>query len=160
VIIPTFSERESNARRVAATGAGAFVRVENGTVEKRVNVENLRKTVRRVLSNPSFAENAKRIAQKLRTCGPSQAAQLIERFCRGELQPPPNPQMQPTNAGEPEFPLQSRSVAGLVIGYGAIATARIADGLGRLSECFDPRKTTLNLRLASTSPTNARSRRS
>jgi UDP:flavonoid glycosyltransferase YjiC (YdhE family) len=94
VIIPTFSERESNARRVAATGAGALVRVENGTGEKHVNVEELRKTVRRVLSNPSFAENAKRIAQKLRSYGgPSQAAQLIERFCRGELQRPPNPRM-------------------------------------------------------------------
>jgi UDP:flavonoid glycosyltransferase YjiC (YdhE family) len=81
VIIPTFSERESNARRVAATGAGTFVRVENSTGEKLVNVEELRETVRRVLSDPSFAKNAKRIAQKLRSYGgPSQAAQLIERF--------------------------------------------------------------------------------
>src|SRR5262249_58021515 len=89
VIIPTFSERESNARRVVATGAGALVRVEEDRGEKRVSVEELRETVRRVLSDPSFADNARRVAQKLRSYGgPSRAAQLIEQFCRrGTAQP-------------------------------------------------------------------------
>src|SRR5262249_57593168 len=82
VIIPTFSERESNARRVAAAGAGALVRVEEDRGEKRVSVEELRDTVRRVLSDPSFTDNARRIAQKLRSYGgPSPAAKLIRRFC-------------------------------------------------------------------------------
>lgn len=81
VIIPTFSERESNARRVAATGAGVFVTVENHRGEKHVNIDDLRTAVNRVLSEPSYAENAKRISQKLhRYGGASQAAQLIEEF--------------------------------------------------------------------------------
>jgi UDP:flavonoid glycosyltransferase YjiC (YdhE family) len=86
VIIPTFSERESNARRVAATGAGAFVPVENGAEGKRVHVEELRSTIRHVLSDPAFANNAKRISQRLRSYGgPSQAARLIERFSQKAL---------------------------------------------------------------------------
>jgi UDP:flavonoid glycosyltransferase YjiC (YdhE family) len=81
VIIPTFSERESNARRVAATGAGAFVQVENSARGKQVSIRELRATVQRVLRDPSFANNALRISHMLRKYGgASQAAQLIERF--------------------------------------------------------------------------------
>jgi UDP:flavonoid glycosyltransferase YjiC (YdhE family) len=41
----------------------------------------LRATVRRVLADPSFAENASRIGEKMRRYGgASQAAQLIEEF--------------------------------------------------------------------------------
>ena len=86
VIIPTFSERESNARRVAATGAGAFVPVENGAEGKRVCVEELRATIKQVLHDPSFANNARRISQKMKSYGgPSQAASLIERFSQEAL---------------------------------------------------------------------------
>jgi UDP:flavonoid glycosyltransferase YjiC (YdhE family) len=82
VIIPTFSERESNARRVAATGAGAFVPVENGARGKQVSISELRATIQRVLHDPSFADNARRISHMLRRYGgASQAVQLIERFC-------------------------------------------------------------------------------
>jgi UDP:flavonoid glycosyltransferase YjiC (YdhE family) len=81
VIIPTFSERESNARRVAATGAGVFVPVENCAQGKCVRVEELRATIKHVLFDPSFENNARRISQKMqRYGGPSQAARLIERF--------------------------------------------------------------------------------
>jgi MGT family glycosyltransferase len=81
VILPTYSERESNARRIAALGAGAFVPVENVSGRKYVNVEELRAAVRRVLTDPSFAENARRMSEKLRAYGgASQAAQLIERL--------------------------------------------------------------------------------
>ena len=81
VIIPTFSERESNARRVAATGAGAVVQVENSAQGKQVNFRELRATIQRVLHDPSFANNAQRISRMLRKYGgASQAAQLIERF--------------------------------------------------------------------------------
>lgn len=81
VIIPTFSERESNARRVAATGASAFVRVEKGPRGKQVSIRELRASIRQVLHDPSFAINAQRISRVLRSYGgASQAAQLIERF--------------------------------------------------------------------------------
>lgn len=89
VIIPTFSERESNARRVSAASAGAFVPVENDAEGKRVNVEELRATVRHVLSDPTFAVNARRISQRMRNYGgPSQAARLIERFSQKSLPVP------------------------------------------------------------------------
>ena len=81
VIMPTFSERESNARRIAALGAGAIVSVNTISGEKRVDVEELRATVRRVLTDPSFLAHARQIGEKLRTYGgASQAANLIEKF--------------------------------------------------------------------------------
>jgi UDP:flavonoid glycosyltransferase YjiC (YdhE family) len=81
VIMPTFSERESNARRIAAVGAGAWIPVENLSGKKCVDTGNLRGTVRQVLADPSFTENARRIGEKMRGYGgASQAAQLIEEF--------------------------------------------------------------------------------
>ncbi len=83
VIIPTYTERESNARRVAALGAGAFVPVETIGGKKHVSAEDLRATVKRVLSDPSFAANARRMRDKLRAYGgASQAAELIDEFSR------------------------------------------------------------------------------
>ena len=79
VIVPTFSERESNARRVATTGAGAFVQVKDGPRVKQVSVRELRASIQQVLRDPSFAMNAQRISRVLRSYGgASQAAQLIE----------------------------------------------------------------------------------
>ena len=81
VIIPTFSERESNARRVAATGAGAFVPVHIDSQGKHVNILELRATVRRVLSDPSYLEHARRMSRTLKSYGgASQAARLIQEF--------------------------------------------------------------------------------
>lgn len=81
VIIPTFSERESNARRIAALGAGAIVPVDMTPGKKRVDVDELRATVWRVLTDPSFRINAEEIGQRLRTYGGAlQAADLIEQF--------------------------------------------------------------------------------
>lgn len=81
VIIPTFSERESNARRVAATGAGAFVQVRNGAGGKQVSIQELRASIQQVLHDPSFTINAQRMRRILRSYrGASQAAQLIEQF--------------------------------------------------------------------------------
>jgi UDP:flavonoid glycosyltransferase YjiC (YdhE family) len=81
VIIPTFSERESNARRVAAVGAGDFiVPSTDAWGAKRVPAEALRVMVRRVLSDPSFARNARRVSERMRTYGgASYAAHLIEK---------------------------------------------------------------------------------
>lgn len=81
VIIPTFSERASNARRIAAMGAGAVVPVETVAGKKRVHVETLRATVRHVLTDPSFADNARRAGERMRAYGGApRAAHLIEQF--------------------------------------------------------------------------------
>jgi MGT family glycosyltransferase len=83
VIIPTFSERESNARRIAAVGAGDFVApiVERSGRKKRVPVEEVRAKVKQVLSDPSFARNARRISEQMQVYGgASKAAYLIEGF--------------------------------------------------------------------------------
>jgi MGT family glycosyltransferase len=81
VIIPTYSERESNARRIAALGAGAFISVANVSGKKYVRAEELRSTVWHVLTDPSFAENARRIGDKIRAYGgASQAVSLIEKY--------------------------------------------------------------------------------
>jgi UDP:flavonoid glycosyltransferase YjiC (YdhE family) len=80
VIIPTYSERESNARRVAAVGAGEFVLpVEGARSQKHVQVVELRAKVRQVLTDPSYAANARRASQKLRAYGGApEAARLVE----------------------------------------------------------------------------------
>jgi UDP:flavonoid glycosyltransferase YjiC (YdhE family) len=81
VIVPTYSERESNARRVAAVGAGDFVipTSDPSGRKKQVPIEEVRTTVWRVLSNPTFTENAQRISEKMRTYGGAvEAARLIE----------------------------------------------------------------------------------
>jgi UDP:flavonoid glycosyltransferase YjiC (YdhE family) len=84
VIIPTFSERESNARRIAALGAGDFIKpTENGSGEKQVDPEELKAKVKRVLFDPSFGQNAHRVSQSMRAHGgPVQAARLIEDFAQ------------------------------------------------------------------------------
>ncbi len=81
VILPTYSERESNARRLAAAGAAALVNVDAGAKEKSASADDLRATVRRVLADPSFARNAKRLGESLRAHGGApHAADLIESF--------------------------------------------------------------------------------
>lgn len=83
VIIPTLSERESNARRIVAQGAGDFIvpTTDSSGKRKRVRAEEVREKVRRVLSDPSFTTNARRIGEKLRTYGgASEAARLIDNF--------------------------------------------------------------------------------
>lgn len=79
VIIPTAAERESNARRVAQQGAGEMVLPTSG-INKKVNVSELTLKVRKVLSTPSYKENAKRVSTKLKEYGGATlAAQLIEK---------------------------------------------------------------------------------
>jgi UDP:flavonoid glycosyltransferase YjiC (YdhE family) len=80
VIIPTYSERESNARRVAAVGAGVFiVPTEGKSGAKVVRAQDLRAKVSEVLSDPSYALNAARISEKMRAYrGASGVVDLIE----------------------------------------------------------------------------------
>jgi UDP:flavonoid glycosyltransferase YjiC (YdhE family) len=84
VIIPTYAERESNARRVAAAGAGEIVLTQKGRGWKRVvSVDELRTKIRRVLSEPTFKKNAQRISQKMKKYdGAREAVRQIESFSR------------------------------------------------------------------------------
>jgi UDP:flavonoid glycosyltransferase YjiC (YdhE family) len=81
VIIPTFSERESNARRVASLGAGIVVPVKTISGKKHVSREATREAVRQALTSPYYTENAKRVSERLRQYGGAPAAaRLIEQF--------------------------------------------------------------------------------
>jgi UDP:flavonoid glycosyltransferase YjiC (YdhE family) len=93
VIIPTYSERESNARRVAAAGAGTFVLpVEHARARKQIRAEELRAAVHRVLEDPAYTLAAKGLSQKLQAYGGAQqAARLIEDLAKtGEKDPKPD----------------------------------------------------------------------
>jgi len=83
VIIPTFSERESNARRVFQQGAGEIVLPASDAmgINKKVDASELDAKVRKVLSTSSYKENACRISAKLREYGGApRAAELIEEY--------------------------------------------------------------------------------
>ncbi len=81
LIIPTYSERESNARRIAAQGAGDYVLPKSdvtGTI-KRVSTEEVRTKVFHILSEASFTEDAKRMSKRMKAYGGApEAARLIE----------------------------------------------------------------------------------
>ena len=88
VIVPTYAERESNARRVAALGAGVMVPVAYVAGKKHVDVAELRAAVRRVLAEPSFAASARRAGERLRSYGgTAAAAAAIERFASSRKEP-------------------------------------------------------------------------
>lgn len=82
VIIPTITERESNARRLAALGAGEVVMPTSGTEgEKMINVAEFRAKVHRVLEEPGYRNSAQQVAESMRKYGGAQeAANRIERF--------------------------------------------------------------------------------
>jgi UDP:flavonoid glycosyltransferase YjiC (YdhE family) len=83
LIIPTYSERESNARRIADQGAGDYLlpKSDEKGKKKYVSPEEIRAKVFHILSEPSFTENAKRISRGMKTYGGAlEAAGLIERY--------------------------------------------------------------------------------
>jgi len=86
VIIPTFSERESNARRVAAAGAAEVLPPGGnpfGALWGKWGVEPgiLRETVWRVLNTPAYRANACRLSEMLKSYGGAvAAADLIEKL--------------------------------------------------------------------------------
>ena len=82
VIIPTFSERESNARRIASLGAGEFVLPEtDASGKKHISIDEFKTKIKQVLNTPSYTENAKNYRKKLRSYGGTKyAVQLIETF--------------------------------------------------------------------------------
>ncbi len=81
VIVPTYSERESNARRVSAAGAGIMVtpQADKSGTRKRVDAAALRDAIRTVLDDPSYARNAAHLGDLLRgRGGAGLAARLID----------------------------------------------------------------------------------
>jgi len=70
VILPTFSERESNARRVAGVGAGDFLVPGMHWVWRRdVPAEALRGKIRQVLADPTYRQRARQAGERLRAYG-------------------------------------------------------------------------------------------
>jgi MGT family glycosyltransferase len=80
VIIPTFAERESNARRIANLGAGeTILPVSRRRQVKQIDLAELQRKVECVLSDPSYAERAAHYGEILKLYGGSkEAARLIE----------------------------------------------------------------------------------
>jgi UDP:flavonoid glycosyltransferase YjiC (YdhE family) len=75
VLVPTSTERESNARRLVALGGGEIVMpVENGVGEKQIDVNEFRATVQRVLDEPRYHASALRVADSMRQFGGAPAA--------------------------------------------------------------------------------------
>jgi UDP:flavonoid glycosyltransferase YjiC (YdhE family) len=70
VIVPTFSERESNARRIASLGAGVFVLPEvSATGDKKIAVDPFKERVTHVLNTPKFRKCAKKYREHIRGYG-------------------------------------------------------------------------------------------
>lgn len=86
VIIPTITERESNARRVVALGAGEIVLPTNGADnEKQIDVADFSTKVQRVLTQPTYRQSAQRVAESMGRCdGIREAADRIERLASGD----------------------------------------------------------------------------
>jgi len=82
VIIPTSSERESNARRLTATGAGEMVMpVAGANAEKQIDIAEFSAKVYRVPNDPSYRAAARRVAESMRQYGgAAAAADRIEAF--------------------------------------------------------------------------------
>ena len=83
LVIPTYSERESNARRIAEQGAGAFVvpDVDASGTSARVDADVVRAKVFEILDDPAYTANARRISTRLRTYGGAvTAADAVERL--------------------------------------------------------------------------------
>ena len=82
VMVPTYSERESNARRIAELGAGEFVLPtirESG--KKWLDVALLKVKVDRVLTNSRYRQRTRQLARLMRGYGGvREAANRIERF--------------------------------------------------------------------------------
>jgi len=73
VVVPTEWDRPENAQRVVEAGAGLRIPAERCTPER------LRAAILRVLGEPSFRDNARRLSDAFgRYAGPVRAAELIE----------------------------------------------------------------------------------
>ncbi len=82
VILPTITERESNARRLASLGAGeVVVPRKSGDGEKHIDKAEFGAKVKRVLQEPRYREAARRVAESMRKYGgAAEATHRIEEF--------------------------------------------------------------------------------
>ncbi len=75
VIIPTITERESNARRLVALGAGEIVHPMDGPDgEKQIDIPDFTAKIHRVLNEPEYRASARRVADSMRNFGGAQLA--------------------------------------------------------------------------------------
>src|SRR5581483_11652348 len=78
VVVPTNWDKPDNARRVVEAGVGVRLAPRNCTAER------LREAVEELLREPSYRENAQRIAAALATApGPRRAVELLEELASG-----------------------------------------------------------------------------
>lgn len=78
VLFPQHAEERSVANRAAELGAG--------TLLKRANATDIRAAVSKVLGEPSFTENARKLSRELRESGGAEkAAEFVERVARGAM---------------------------------------------------------------------------
>jgi len=76
VVVPTEWDKPENAQRVVEAGAGLRLS------PRRLTPARLRAAVERVLAEPSFRQNARRLAADFRRYrGPARAAELLEGLC-------------------------------------------------------------------------------
>jgi len=89
VIIPTFSERESNARRIAALGAGEFVLpITDESGNKNADIGLFRREVHKVLTKPEYKKKAGFYSKHLKSFGGVKyTAEIIENFIKKQIKP-------------------------------------------------------------------------
>jgi MGT family glycosyltransferase len=81
VVVPLFADQPYNARRVAEVGAGLAVEPNRENVD--ATIQPLRAALESVLSEPSYGERARELAEELRAEPPVDAAvPLLERLDR------------------------------------------------------------------------------
>ena len=81
LIIPTFSERESNARRIAALGAGEFVLPTCQNKKRKIDLDELKHKLIQMLTTESYTQKANDMQVHLQQYGGAErAVQLIEQF--------------------------------------------------------------------------------
>ena len=85
VIVPTITERESNARRLVALGAGEIVMpVTRADGEKAIDAVEFGAAVNRVLKDAAYRHAAKRVSESMRQyAGAKSAADHVEQFAAG-----------------------------------------------------------------------------
>jgi UDP:flavonoid glycosyltransferase YjiC (YdhE family) len=73
LVVPTFWDKSDNAQRVVEAGVGLRL------APRRCTADRVRAAVMRLLDEPHFRENARRIARRFaQVPGPPRAAELLE----------------------------------------------------------------------------------
>jgi MGT family glycosyltransferase len=82
LVVPTFWDKSDNAQRVVEAGVGLRL------APRRCTPARVQAAVMRLLQEPHFARNARRIAERFREArGPLRAAELLEKLAQGRASP-------------------------------------------------------------------------